>query len=341
MAEQLKVYYDADTNLDIIRGFKVAVIGYGSQGHAHAQNLKDSGVDVRVGLYEGSSSRSVAEQDGLPVCSVQEAVAGADWVMLLTPDETQPKIYAEDVEPHIKQGATLSFGHGFNIHYKYIVPRADLNVVMIAPKGPGHTVRSTFKAGAGVPSLVAVHADRDGKALDCAVSYAAALGAGKTGIISTNFRDETETDLFGEQAVLCGGIPALILAGYETLTEAGYAPELAYFECLHETKLIVDLIYEGGLRNMFHSVSNTAEYGGYERGPEIVDANTRQRMKEILKRVQDGSFAKQFRNDCDGGGTQMKKYRQSLADNDVEKTGERLRSMMQAVFGERLVKQRK
>ena len=290
----MKVYYDADCDLSIIQSKKVAVIGYGSQGHAHACNLKDSGVDVTVGLRAGSSSVAKAEAHGLKVASVQEAVSGADLVMILTPDEFQSVLYKEEIEPNIKEGGTLAFAHGFAIHYNQVVPRKDLDVIMIAPKAPGHTVRSEFVKGGGIPDLVAIYQDASGNAKDVALSYASGVGGGRTGIIETTFKDETETDLFGEQAVLCGGAVELVKMGFETLTEAGYAPEMAYFECLHELKLIVDLMYEGGIANMNYSISNNAEYGEYVTGPRVINEESRYAMREALKDIQDGEYAKKF-----------------------------------------------
>jgi len=290
----MKVYYDKDADLNVIKGMKVAIIGYGSQGHAHANNLSDSGVDVVVGLREGSSSAEKASKANLNVKSIEEATASADLVMILAPDEFQPKIYSEKIEPNLKKGATLAFAHGFNIHFGEINPRDDLNVIMIAPKAPGHTVRSEFVRGGGIPDLIAIKQDATGSAKEIALSYASAIGGGRTGIIETTFKDETETDLFGEQVVLCGGTTALVQAGFETLVEAGYEPEMAYFECLHELKLIVDLMYEGGIANMRYSISNTAEYGDVTRGPRIITPETKLRMKEILKEIQDGTFAKEF-----------------------------------------------
>ena len=316
---------------------KVAVIGYGSQGHAHAINLKDSGVDVVVGLRSGSASKGKAEKAGLKVLPVAEAVKNADLVMVLAPDETQADLYNDEIEPHIRQGATLAFAHGFNIHFGRIQPRADLDVVMAAPKGPGHTVRATFTAGAGVPALVAVHQDQSSEALQKALSYAAALGAGRAGIIETTFKDETETDLFGEQAVLCGGVPALMLAGFETLVEAGYAPELAYFECVHEMKLIVDLIYEGGMANMFYSVSNTAEYGGYRAGPVVVDSGVKERMRELLERVRSGEFAREFAVENQSRAPVLQATRRRLAEHGSERTGAALRDMMSVLMQNKLV----
>jgi ketol-acid reductoisomerase len=290
----MKVYYDKDADLSLIKGKQVAIVGYGSQGHAHALNLKDSGVNVTVGLRRGGVSWSKAENAGVSVKEVADAVKGADFVMILLPDESQPDVYRNDIEPNIKLGATLAFAHGFNIHYNQIIPRADLDVVMIAPKGPGHTVRSTYKQGGGVPSLIAIHQDKTGKARDLALSYAAANGGTKGGVIETSFREETETDLFGEQTVLCGGAVELVKMGFETLTEAGYAPEMAYFECLHELKLIVDLMYEGGIANMNYSISNNAEYGEYVTGPKVINESCRVAMKEALQRIQNGDYAKQF-----------------------------------------------
>src|SRR5512137_1716398 len=290
----MKVYYDKDADLSLVKGKQVTIVGYGSQGHAHAQNLSDSGVKVTVGLRKGGASWSKVEKAGLKVAEIADAVKSADVVMILLPDEQIGAVYKNDVEPNIRKGASLAFAHGFNVHYGQVVPRDDLDVWMVAPKAPGHTVRNTYTQGGGVPHLIAVHADRSGKARDVALSYAAANGGGKAGIIETNFREETETDLFGEQAVLCGGTVELIKAGYETLVEAGYAPEMAYFECLHELKLIVDLIYEGGIANMNYSISNNAEYGEYVTGPRIVNEQSRKAMKDCLDNIQNGSYAKQF-----------------------------------------------
>ena len=288
------IYYDKDADLSIIQGMSVTVVGYGSQGHAHANNLRDSGVAVAVGLREGSGSWPKAENAGFQVAPVNQAVQGADLVMLLAPDEHQQRIYTEEIEPNLKQGAAIAFAHGFNIHFQLIEPRADLDVVMIAPKGPGHTVRSTYVEGGGVPSLIAIGRDASGRARDIALSYASANGAGRAGVIETSFREETETDLFGEQTVLCGGAAALVTAGFETLVEAGYAPEMAYFECLHELKLIVDFFYEGGISNMWYTVSNTAEYGGLTRGSRIVTDETKAEMRRILDEIQSGKFAREF-----------------------------------------------
>ena len=291
----MRVYYDRDADVNLIKSKKVAIIGYGSQGHAHAANLRDSGVEeVAVALRESSSSRVKAENAGFKVMNAAEAASWADVVMVLAPDENQAAIYENDIKDNIKEGASLLFAHGLNVHFKLIEPRADLDVFMIAPKGPGHTVRGEYQKGGGVPCLVAVHQDASGKALDIALSYASAIGGGRSGVIETTFKEECETDLFGEQAVLCGGLEELIIAGFETLVEAGYAPEMAYFECLHEVKLIVDLMYEGGIANMNYSVSNTAEYGGYITGPNIVTSDTKVAMKQCLADIQEGRFVKDF-----------------------------------------------
>jgi ketol-acid reductoisomerase len=333
----MKIYYDKDCDLSIIRGKKVAVIGYGSQGHAHANNLKDSGVDVVVGLRPGSATAQKAEKAGLRVLSVAEAVAGADLVMILTPDEFQSKLYKDEVEPKLKKGATLAFAHGFAIHYNQVVPRADLDVVMIAPKAPGHTVRSEFVKGGGIPDLVAIHQNASGKAKDVALSYASAIGGGRTGIIETSFKDETETDLFGEQAVLCGGCVELVKAGFETLVEAGYSAEMAYFECLHELKLIVDLMYEGGIANMNYSISNNAEYGEYVTGPEIINEQSRQAMRNALKRIQNGEYAKMFISEGATNYPSMTAYRRNNAAHPIEQVGARLRSMMPWIEANKLI----
>jgi ketol-acid reductoisomerase len=290
----MKVYYDKDADLSLVKGKKVTIIGYGSQGHAHALNLQESGVKVTVGLRKGGASWDKAKKGGVKVAELAEAIKGADIVMLLLPDEHHAQMYREVIEPNIKKGASLAFAHGFNIHYSLIQPRADLDVWMVAPKAPGHTVRSTYAAGGGVPMLIAVHRNPSKKARDVALSYAAAIGGGKAGIIETDFKEETETDLFGEQAVLCGGCVELVKAGFDTLVDAGYAPEMAYFECLHELKLIVDLMYEGGIGTMNYSISNNAEYGEYVSGPKVIDAGTRARMKEILGRIQTGEYARDF-----------------------------------------------
>ena len=320
----MKRYYDKDADLNIIKNMKVAIIGYGSQGHAHANNLKDSGVDVSVGLRPGSSSEKKALDAGLAVKTIEEATVWADLVMILAPDEFQADLYSEAIEPNLKQGATLAFAHGFNIHFELIKPRADLDVVMIAPKAPGHTVRSEFVKGGGIPDLIAVQQDASGKAKDVALSYASAIGGGRTGILETSFKDETETDLFGEQAVLCGGTTALVQAGFETLVEAGYEPEMAYFECLHELKLIVDLMYEGGIANMRYSISNTAEYGDITRGPRVVTSQTKEEMKKILSEIQSGSFAKEFVQNV----SSLPQSREKQKQHQIEQVGESLRSMM-------------
>mgnify|MGYP001156750617 FL=1 len=338
----MQIYYDKDADQDLIKAKKVTIVGYGSQGHAHANNLKDSGANVTVALREGSNSIQKAEEAGLKVLPVEEAVKDADLVMILMPDELQSSTYSAEIHNNIKQGAVLAFAHGFNIHFDMILPREDLDVVMIAPKGPGHTVRSQYVDGAGVPCLVAIHKDVSGNAKDIALSYASAIGSGRAGIIETNFKDETETDLFGEQAVLCGGLTSLIQTGYEVLVEAGYPPEMAYFECLHEVKLIVDLIYEGGLENMRYSISNTAEFGDYVSGPKVVNEETKEEMRAILKRIQSGEFAKQFMDDCresnDGrGGPKMKQYRQETQDHPIERVGQELRDMMPWIAQNKIV----
>jgi ketol-acid reductoisomerase len=333
----MKVYYDKDTDLSLIKGKNVAIIGYGSQGHAHAQNLNDSGVKVTVGLRKGGASWDKVAKAGLKVAEVADAVRAADVVMILLPDENIAEVYKNDVEPNIREGASLAFAHGFNVHYGQVTPRADLDVWMVAPKAPGHTVRNTYKQGGGVPHLVAVYADKTGKARDLALSYAAANGGGKAGIIETNFREETETDLFGEQAVLCGGAVELIKAGFETLTEAGYAPEMAYFECLHELKLIVDLIYEGGIANMNYSISNNAEYGEYVTGPRIVTDETKKAMKQALKDIQTGEYAKSFILENRAGAPTLLSRRRLNAEHPIEVVGEKLRAMMPWIKANKLV----
>jgi ketol-acid reductoisomerase len=333
----MKVYYDKDTDLSLIKGKNVAIIGYGSQGHAHAQNLNDSGVKVTVGLRKGGASWDKVAKAGLQVAEVADAVRAADVVMILLPDENIAEVYRNDVEPNIREGASLAFAHGFNVHYGQVTPRADLDVWMVAPKAPGHTVRNTYKQGGGVPHLVAVYADKTGKARDLALSYAAANGGGKAGIIETNFREETETDLFGEQAVLCGGAVELIKAGFETLTEAGYAPEMAYFECLHELKLIVDLIYEGGIANMNYSISNNAEYGEYVTGPKIVNDETKKAMKQALKDIQTGEYAKSFILENRAGAPTLLSRRRLNAEHPIEVVGEKLRAMMPWIKANKLV----
>jgi ketol-acid reductoisomerase len=326
-------YYDKDADLNIIKGMKVSIIGYGSQGHAHANNLKDSGVDVCVGLREGSASAAKASGAGLAVKSIEDATAWADLVMVLAPDEFQAKIYTDQIEPNLNDGATLAFAHGLNIHFDMITPRADLNVIMIAPKAPGHTVRSEFEKGGGIPDLIAVQQDVSGTAKDIALSYASAIGGGRTGILETSFKEETETDLFGEQVVLCGGTTALVQAGFETLVEGGYEPEMAYFECLHELKLIVDLMYEGGIANMRYSISNTAEYGDVTRGPRIITADTKAEMKKILTEIQDGTFAKEFVANVG----ELPARRDAQREHQIETVGESLRSMMPWIAKNKLV----
>ncbi len=333
----MQVYYDKDCDLSIVQSKKVAIIGYGSQGHAHANNLKDSGVDVVVALRPGSASAAKAESAGLTVKSVDEACQWADIVMVLAPDENQAAIYKESIEPNLKKGAVLAFAHGFNIHYNQIVPREDLDVIMIAPKAPGHTVRSEFVKGGGIPDLIAVHQDATGQAKNIALSYASAIGGGRTGIIETTFKDETETDLFGEQAVLCGGAVELVKAGFETLVEAGYAPEMAYFECLHELKLIVDLMYEGGIANMNYSISNNAEYGEYVTGHEVINEQSREAMRNALKRIQTGEYAKMFIQEGNTNYPTMTARRRLNAEHPIEKVGERLRSMMPWIAQNKIV----
>lgn len=325
----LNIYYDKDCDLSIIQSMKVTIVGYGSQGHAHACNLKDSGVDVTVALRPGSSSIAKAQGAGLNVSDdVSAAVKDADLVMVLTPDEFQSQLYKQEIEPNLKQGAVLAFAHGFAIVYNQIAPREDLDVIMIAPKAPGHTVRSEFVKGGGIPDLIAIEQDASGKAKDIALSYASGVGGGRTGIIETTFRDETETDLFGEQAVLCGGAVELVKAGFETLTEAGYAPEMAYFECLHELKLIVDLMYEGGIANMNYSISNNAEYGEYVTGPRVINEESRWAMREALKNIQEGKYAKQFIAEGQTGYPEMTAMRRLNAEHPIEQTGTKLREMM-------------
>ncbi|HEX9672186.1 MAG TPA: ketol-acid reductoisomerase [Burkholderiales bacterium] len=337
----MKIYYDKDADLSLIKRKHVAIIGYGSQGHAHANNLRDSGVKVSVGVRKDGASWAKAKNAGLPVKSVGDAVKAADIIMILLPDEHHARVYRDEIEPNIKKGATLAFAHGFNIHFKQIEPRADLDVIMIAPKGPGHLVRSTYVQGGGVPSLIAVYQDPSKKARDVALSYAAAIGAARAGVIETTFREECETDLFGEQVVLCGGLTALIQAGYDTLVEAGYAPEMAYFECLHEVKLIVDLIYEGGIANMRYSVSNTAEYGDFTRGPRIINEQVRAEMKKILQEIQTGQFAREFILENQANAPTMKAMRRMAAGHSVEVVGARLRDMMPWIKKNRLVDQSK
>jgi ketol-acid reductoisomerase len=337
----LNVYYDKDCNLDIIKSKTVAMIGFGSQGHAHAENLRDSGVTVIVGLREGGSSWKKAAAKGFEVLSVADASAKADVVMILLPDENQAEIYKNEIEPNLKQGATIAFGHGFNIHYGRISPRADINVTMIAPKAPGHTVRSEFVRGGGIPDLIAVGQNPSGTTKELALSYASAIGGGRTAIIETTFKDETETDLFGEQAVLCGGATALVQAGFETLTEAGYDPQMAYFECLHELKLIVDLMFEGGIADMRYSISNTAEYGDYIAGKRIINDESKKAMRELLKEIQDGRFAKEFILEGQAGYPRMNAERNNQRETLIEKTGVELRKMMPWIAANKIVDQNK
>lgn len=322
-----RMYYDADANLDLLNGKTVAIIGYGSQGHAHALNLKDSGVNVVVGLYEGSKSKAIAESEGLKVLSVAEAAKVADWIMILLPDDVQRSVYAQDIAPNLEAGNVLFFAHGFNIHFGQIVPPADVDVAMAAPKGPGHLVRRTYEQGQGVPALFAVYQDATGQARDRAMAYAKGIGGTRAGILETTFREETETDLFGEQAVLCGGLSELIKAGFETLIEAGYQPELAYFECLHEVKLIVDLVVEGGLAKMRDSISTTAEYGDYMSGPRIITADTKAAMKEVLTEIQTGEFARNFIVENMSGKAQFNAIRRREEEHPIEVVGKDLRAM--------------
>jgi ketol-acid reductoisomerase len=333
----MKVYYDKDADLSLVKGKKVTIVGYGSQGHAHALNLNDSGVKVTVGLRKGGASWEKAKKAGLNVKEVAEAVSGADFVMMLMPDEHIAAVYASEVEPNIRKGATLGFAHGFNIHYGQVKPREDLDVVMIAPKAPGHTVRSTYAQGGGTPMLIAVHRDQSQKARDLALSYAAAIGGARAGVIETTFKEETETDLFGEQTVLCGGCVELVKAGYEVLTEAGYAPEMAYFECLHELKLIVDLMYEGGIGTMNYSISNNAEYGEYVSGPKIITAETKNAMRAALARIQSGEYAKDFILENRAGAPTLLSRRRMTAEHPIEVVGEKLRAMMPWIKKNKLV----
>jgi len=335
----MKVYYDKDADLSLVKGKKVAIVGYGSQGHAHALNLHDSGVKVTVGLRKDGASWDKAKKAGLNVEEVSAAVKGADFVMMLMPDEHIAAVYKSEVEPNIRKGATLGFAHGFNIHYGQVMPREDLDVVMIAPKAPGHTVRSTYAQGGGTPMLIAVHRDPSGKARDLALSYAAAIGGARAGVIETTFKEETETDLFGEQTVLCGGCVELVKAGYEVLTEAGYAPEMAYFECLHELKLIVDLMYEGGIGNMNYSISNNAEYGEYATGPKIITEETKKAMRAALARIQSGEYAKEFILENRAGAPMLLSRRRMTAEHPIEIVGEKLRAMMPWIKKNKLVDQ--
>jgi ketol-acid reductoisomerase len=334
----MRVYYDRDADVNLIKGKKVAVIGYGSQGHAHALNLKDSGVkEVRVALRPGSATAAKATGAGLEVMAPADAARWADVVMIVTPDELQARLYAEDLAPNLRQGAAIAFAHGFAVHFKLIDPRPDLDVFMVAPKGPGHTVRSEYLKGGGVPCLVAIERNPSGNALEIALSYASAIGGGRSGIIETTFREECETDLFGEQVVLCGGLTALIQGGFETLVEAGYAPEMAYFECLHEVKLIVDLMYEGGIANMRYSISNTAEFGDYTRGPRIIDEHVRAEMKRVLADIQSGRFARDWVLENQAGQPSFKAMRRRSAEHPIEAVGERLRGMMPWIAKNKLV----
>jgi ketol-acid reductoisomerase len=337
----MKVYYDKDADLSLVKGKKVTILGYGSQGHAHALNLHDSGMKVTVGLRKGGASWDKAKKAGLKVAEIGDAVKSADIVMMLMPDEHIAAVYKVDVEPNLKKGGALAFAHGFNVHYGQVQPRKDLDVWMVAPKAPGHTVRSTYVAGGGTPMLVAVHQNPSKKARDMAISYAAAIGGGKAGIIETNFKEETETDLFGEQTVLCGGCVELVKAGFDTLVEAGYAPEMAYFECLHELKLIVDLMYEGGIGTMNYSISNNAEYGEYVSGPKIIDEGVRRRMKEVLGRIQSGEYAREFVLENRAGAPTLLSRRRMTAELPIEKVGGRLREMMPWIRRNRLVDQSK
>ena len=335
----MKVYYDKDADLSLVKGKKVAIVGYGSQGHAHALNLHDSGVKVTVGLRKDGASWDKAKKAGLNVEEISGAVKGADFVMMLMPDEHIAAVYKSEVEPNIRKGATLGFAHGFNIHYGQVMPRDDLDVVMIAPKAPGHTVRSTYAQGGGTPMLIAVHRDQSGKARDLALSYAAAIGGARAGVIETTFKEETETDLFGEQTVLCGGCVELVKAGYEVLTEAGYAPEMAYFECLHELKLIVDLMYEGGIGTMNYSISNNAEYGEYATGPKIITEETKKAMRAALARIQSGEYAKEFILENRAGAPMLLSRRRMTAEHPIEVVGEKLRAMMPWIKKNKLVDQ--
>lgn len=334
----MRVYYDNDADVNLIKTKKVLIVGYGSQGHAHAANLRDSGVnDIAVALREGSSTRAKAEGADFKCMTAAEGAKWADVVMVLVPDELQADLYANDLAPNMKEGASLMFAHGLNVHFKLIEPRADLDVFMIAPKGPGHTVRSEYLKGAGVPTLIAVHQDATGNAMDIGLSYGSANGGGRAGIIETTFKEECETDLFGEQAVLCGGASALVQCGFEVLVEAGYAPEMAYFECLHELKLIVDLFYEGGVANMWYSVSNTAEYGGLTRGSRVVTEDTKAEMKRILTEIQTGNFAKEFVQEYQAGAPSIKAMRRITGEHQIEEVGAKLRGMMPWIQENRLV----
>ena len=334
----MRVYYDRDADINLIKSKKVAIVGYGSQGHAHTLNLRDSGVkDIAVALRKGSASAQKAEKEGLKVMEVEDAAKWADVIMMLTPDELQADIYRDHLGPNMKQGAALLFAHGLNVHFNLIEPRADLDVGMVAPKGPGHTVRGEYQKGGGVPCLIAVHQDKSGNAHDLFLSYASAVGGGRSGVIETTFKEECETDLFGEQAVLCGGLVELIRAGFETLVEAGYAPEMAYFECLHEVKLIVDLIYEGGIANMNYSISNTAEWGEYMSGPRVITPETKAEMQRILKEIQTGQFTSQWMQECKAGQARFKGIRRNNDSHQIEEVGARLRAMMPWIAKNKLV----
>ena len=331
-----KMFYEKDTNLGLLQGKKVAVIGFGSQGHAHALNLHESGVDVVVGLYEGSKSWDKVKEAGLEVATTAEAAKKADIIMILVPDEKQAKLYREEIEPYLEEGNALVFAHGFNIHFKQIVPPSNVDVFMIAPKGPGHMVRRTYTEGSGVPCLIAVEQDYSGKAKDLALAYANGIGGARAGVLETTFKDETETDLFGEQAVLCGGVTALIKAGFETLVEAGYAPENAYFECMHEMKLIVDLMYQGGMAAMRYSISDTAEYGDYVTGSRIITDETKKEMKQVLTEIQDGTFAKKWLLENQVGRPTFNAMRRMEAEHPIEKVGKELREMMSWIDSKKL-----
>ncbi len=333
----MKVYYDKDADLNVIKNLKISIIGFGSQGRAHAMNLNDSGANVTIGLRDGSISASKARDAGLSVKSIEDATSDADVVMILVPDEYQADLYKKSIKPNLKPSAAVAFAHGFNIHYKQIVPAEPHDVFMVAPKSPGHLVRSTFVNGKGVPTLIAIHNNTSGKAKDIALSYASAIGGGRAGIIETNFKEETETDLFGEQAVLCGGVTALILAGFETLVDAGYAPEMAYFECLNELKLIVDLMYEGGMTDMRYSISNTAEYGDLTKGPFLIDDHVKAKMKLVLADIQNGKFANDFVSEIKSGSPEFNRLRKEGSEHLIESTGKKLRSMMSWMDKEKLV----
>ena len=333
----MKVYYNSDINTDILKSKKIAIVGYGSQGHAHAQNLRDSGMNVIVGLREGGSSWDKAKNAGFDVMSVDQAAKNSDIIMILAPDTSQKEIYDSSIDANLKAGNAIGFSHGFNIHYKQIVPPEDVDVFMVAPKAPGHTVRNEYTLGGGVPALVAIENNASGQAKEVALAYAGSIGSGHAGIIETTFKDETETDLFGEQSVLCGGISALILAGFETLTEAGYAPEMAYFECLHEVKLIVDLIYEGGIANMRYSVSDTAKYGDITRGPRVINENVKKEMKKILGEIQSGEFAKEWINENKNGRPNYSRLLKQGEEHPIEEIGNTLRGMMSSLFKRKLV----